>query len=1008
MSAATFLGIIAQEIVVGKANPNHDEKGKFTTPGNHARAEGKPIHPAMQTPSGRVFYAPRGYHRDVTSHLINHGIVTRDKHGRSVVEGVRVNEDHFGFVDSGGAFMTRGEAGNRLSVGHSGGIDSEALPAWGRRSRIRIRHDDKRTPVTVHEITPSHVVEKANPNHSKTNGQFTSATGVGQGLTHRDGAWRHHTTGELATPEHHEQLKRVGVSRGYSDVRFNNNPKHHVLAVALDSKGRGKTFYTKEFVAQQAAKKFERVRAFDKARPAIAAAVDAHLADPQSPHHDTAIALRLIERASFRPGSNTDTKAKVKAYGATTLRSEHVTRDGDALTFNFTGKKGVAISQVVVDKQLADLIGPRLGTPGPLFKTDAGKLRTFMHTAAKGGFHPKDLRTHNATRMALGLVLALGASHAPTDARSFRKAQMEVAAHVSKHLGNTPKMALDSYIDPKVWSRMSIKPKKVKKSADGEWAAFLADTDMSYLDDPVIFAQIDPNGEDDESDDEPMAKSFNELVAKFSPTPGDAHVPNAGGTVRGRRRRTLPVIVPTQAVGKAMSFVEAVAKMNTNHDAAGRFASGNGAHALNSLAMAGAKPSLHAKTTKYNADNDKAAKAHKLGTAAMASGSAGDHAKAAKAYKGAVSDAWTAHEKAYLLGQASEHERAASGGKIAPAPPTPPKPIKRSPLPAPSPAPTPTPPPENDPSYHPPTRIKASALRVVGSVNAGFGNGETRSGLTTKSHEAVYSYKGQFVRLSGVGTLWMAERYGAAFVRLSEPLVEGNRHVAVSFTDMEKLRAKHDTKTEVMRMTGKPLAEWTKSHARGLIPALGRVDYEVSDSWATLPKSHREFFVKSGITVQQGGHSRGSMGTYYPSQRSAHVTDGWSSHARGDVLKHELGHALDNAAGNHMRSESYWLSSEPAARNAYHTEFRGTSNAHSNTQHDSYTSHVNAAYRSRGGQDKEFYADMYLALAGGKVRGMVPGKEFVKMYPKMAKVVRADIKQHIESPAKKPPAKRAR
>lgn len=52
----------------------------------------------------------------------------------------------------------------------------------------------------------------------------------------------------------------------------------------------------------------------------------------------------LIMSTGIRPGSESDTGAKVKAYGATTLEGRHVVTDSEGNTrLQFVGKKGVNI-----------------------------------------------------------------------------------------------------------------------------------------------------------------------------------------------------------------------------------------------------------------------------------------------------------------------------------------------------------------------------------------------------------------------------------------------------------------------------------------------------------------------------------------------------------------------------------------------------------------------------------------------------------------------------------------
>jgi DNA topoisomerase IB len=71
--------------------------------------------------------------------------------------------------------------------------------------------------------------------------------------------------------------------------------------------------------------------------------------------------------------------------------------------------------------------------------------------ALTGGsdFKVKDLRTYLANRLALETMEGMGPPATMTEFRRLRKA---VAVAVSARLGNTPDMALSSYINPAVFA----------------------------------------------------------------------------------------------------------------------------------------------------------------------------------------------------------------------------------------------------------------------------------------------------------------------------------------------------------------------------------------------------------------------------------------------------------------------------------------------------------------------------------------------------------------------------
>ena len=82
-----------------------------------------------------------------------------------------------------------------------------------------------------------------------------------------------------------------------------------------------------------------------------------------------------------------------------------------------------------------------------LLDTTDRKLREYMSDVAEG-VKPKDLRTYLATSVAASMV---NSGKVPKDGKEYKKRRGEVAKTVSAMLGNTPTVALASYIAPSVF-----------------------------------------------------------------------------------------------------------------------------------------------------------------------------------------------------------------------------------------------------------------------------------------------------------------------------------------------------------------------------------------------------------------------------------------------------------------------------------------------------------------------------------------------------------------------------
>jgi len=256
----------------------------------------------------------------------------------------------------------------------------------------------------------------------------------------------------------------------WQGVTVNPDPKAELIAAGKDAKGRPTAIYSADFVARQQAQKFARVQALDKAFAGIKAKNDAAMQSNDAKVKAAADCTDLIMKMGLRPGSDADTGAKVKAYGASNLLGQHVVRDGDDVRLKFTGKKGVDLDLPVSDPGLKAMLVQRseaAGADGRIF----GNLtedKLGEHVKAIGGkFKTKDFRTLLGTRTAAALVT----SDPPKTEKEYQAKVMDVAKQVSAKLGNTPVVALQSYINPAVFAgwRAAVDTTKTAR-ADAEEA----------------------------------------------------------------------------------------------------------------------------------------------------------------------------------------------------------------------------------------------------------------------------------------------------------------------------------------------------------------------------------------------------------------------------------------------------------------------------------------------------------------------------------------------------------
>lgn len=221
---------------------------------------------------------------------------------------------------------------------------------------------------------------------------------------------------------------RYKVPPAWRNVKYYEDKPY--VATGVDKKGRIQYIYPKSFSSASSEKKFNRIERFEKQAPAI---IDSVMKDVKKGDNPEAEIVYTMYKTGFRPGSENDTMAEKKAFGASTLLKDHVSVRKDDVKFKFIAKKGVPVEKEVKDKLLADIIKRRMQSRR-LFDTSEGRLRAYFDRKTQGRFQLKDLRTLKAYEVA-------------KEAGGDKK---EIAERVSEELSNTPAVAISSYIHPRL------------------------------------------------------------------------------------------------------------------------------------------------------------------------------------------------------------------------------------------------------------------------------------------------------------------------------------------------------------------------------------------------------------------------------------------------------------------------------------------------------------------------------------------------------------------------------
>ena len=253
------------------------------------------------------------------------------------------------------------------------------------------------------------------------------------------------------------------IPPAWKDVWMTTDSKSPIQSIGRDSKGRRVYLYSTEHMGRAIVAKFSRLKAFGKFYPTLIKIVRRDMKTSEE-----ALVLYLISKTGFRIGSNSETQAAVKAFGASTLRCSHVSVDGNKIAFDFTGKKGIRVRKESKDTFLAEDIAGRCagGADQKLFKTTDDEIRAYLHSLPGGsGFTVKDFRTYLGTLTAFRKIKIMPV---PRNRSEFKRYRKEVGETVARELGNSTKIALNSYVSPEVFCAWESSPTAPVKKDRGK------------------------------------------------------------------------------------------------------------------------------------------------------------------------------------------------------------------------------------------------------------------------------------------------------------------------------------------------------------------------------------------------------------------------------------------------------------------------------------------------------------------------------------------------------------
>jgi DNA topoisomerase IB len=171
-----------------------------------------------------------------------------------------------------------------------------------------------------------------------------------------------------------------------------------------------------------------------------------------------AAALFMLDRGIFRTGNERYTEDH-GTYGVATLLREHVHVHGDECFFRYPAKGGIERTVSIRDSALAAATNALLRSrsdsdrllryrdPTDWRDVTAAEINDLFKQMVGQEFTAKDLRTWNATVLA---ATALAQAPSAASQRARGRAIAAAMREVAEGLGNTPAVARNSYVDPRV------------------------------------------------------------------------------------------------------------------------------------------------------------------------------------------------------------------------------------------------------------------------------------------------------------------------------------------------------------------------------------------------------------------------------------------------------------------------------------------------------------------------------------------------------------------------------
>ena len=244
----------------------------------------------------------------------------------------------------------------------------------------------------------------------------------------------------------------LAVPPAWRDVWISKDKNAYLLATGYDKKDKKQYIYHPQWEAIRNEKKFSRMVLLSQALPKIRTRLKKDLAQ-KSPTKSRVLAavVCVIDQTGARVGHDTYTQEN-GSYGITTIRKKH-TSGASVKKFDYLGKSSQERHLSIEDPAVVKVIRECEETAGyELFKyidekgdkqsVSADEVNEYIRTISGKDITAKDFRTWYGSVVALQRCNEIG----ECGEECYPKHMKTIFAFAAKALGNTPKVAADSYV----------------------------------------------------------------------------------------------------------------------------------------------------------------------------------------------------------------------------------------------------------------------------------------------------------------------------------------------------------------------------------------------------------------------------------------------------------------------------------------------------------------------------------------------------------------------------------